>query len=204
MDELQITAGKSHDFNRGSGQEDVGFEHYSSSVEFHTIPKEPPTESTLPAGYNLSQLKHFDWKPRYELEKLISPESLLKYEPVEVGRFRMPFLMRLIWPLIILAQGMQVRDFAIRTLPEEKIVAQLGYTIPTRGKGLNTLQIRLDPDHPALASFIITYLTHQAVSLRPNRRTEISVPKWMPAVVSAVEEAGFERRLEYCFMGLVL
>lgn len=184
--------------------ESLGFEHYSSSVDFHLIPETTPSEPALPPGYTLIPLKRFEWQPRYELEKRISPESLLKYEPVEVGRFRMPFLMRLIWPLIVFAQGMRVKNFAILTAPDRKIVARLGYTIPTRGKGLNNLDIRLDPDHPELAPFIITYLMHNAVSLSPNRRTEISVPKWMPAVVSAVEKAGFERRLEHCYMGVVL
>jgi GNAT superfamily N-acetyltransferase len=184
--------------------ESLGFEHYSGSIEYHSTPKKAPPEPTLPAGYNLSQLKRFDWKPRYELEKRISPESLLKYEPVEVGRFRMPFLMRLIWPLIIFAQGMRIKNFAILTAPDRKIVARLGYTIPTRGKGLNNLDIRLDPDHPDLAPFIVHNLMHRVVSLSPGRRVEVSIPKWMPAVVSAVEEVGFERRLEYCYMGVVL
>lgn len=184
--------------------ENLGFEQYSGSIEFHTIPKEAPAETALPEGYKLSSLKRFEWQPRYELEKRISPESLLKYEPVEVGRFRMPLLMRLIWPLIMYAQGMHVDNYGILTAPEGKIVARYGYTIPTRGKGLNNLEIRLDPAHPDLAPFIINDLMHRVVGLSPDRRVEISVPKWMPAVVSAVEAAGFERRLEQCYMGLEL
>jgi ribosomal protein S18 acetylase RimI-like enzyme len=184
--------------------ESLGFENYSGSIEFHIILETAPSEYTLPEGYILTPLKRFEWQMRYELEKRISPESLLKYEPVEVGRFRMPLLMRLIWPLIMFAQGMRVRNFAIYTAPEDKIVARFGYTTPTRGKGLNTLEIRLDPDHPELAPFIIHDLMHRVMSLSPGRRIEISVPKWMPAVISAVEAAGFEHRLEQCYMGVVL
>lgn len=184
--------------------ESLGFEHYSGSIEYHTSPAEAPADPTIPEGFTLSTLKRFDWRPRYELERRISPENLLKYEPVEVGRFRIPILIRLIWPLIMFAQGMHQKGFALRTLSEGKIIARLGYTIPTRGKGLNTLEIRLDPDHPELAPFIITYLMHKVVSLSPDRRIEISVPKWQPIVVSAVEATGFERRLEYCHMGLGL
>ena len=184
--------------------ESLGFENYSGSIEFHIIPETTPSEHALPEGYTLTPLKRFEWQLRYELEKRISPESLLKYEPVEVGRFRMPFLIRLIWPLIMFAQGMHVKNFAIFTSPEGKIVARFGYTIPTRGKGLSTLEIRLDPDHPELALFIIHDLMHRVMSLSPGKRVEISVPKWMPAVISAVETAGFERRLEQCYMGVVL
>jgi GNAT superfamily N-acetyltransferase len=184
--------------------EGLGFEHYSSNVDFHLTPEAAPSEPALPPGYTLIPLKRFEWRPRYELEKRISPESLLKYEPVEVGRFRMPFLMRLIWPLIMFAQGTHVKNFAIVTTLERKIVARMGYIIPARGKGLNSLEIRLDPDHPELAPFIIRNLMHHVVSLSPGRRVEVSVPKWMPAVISAVEAAGFEPRLEECYMGVEL
>jgi ribosomal protein S18 acetylase RimI-like enzyme len=184
--------------------ESLGFEHYSGSIHYHTIPEKAPASPTMPEDVLLSPLKRFDWRPRYELEKRISPENLLKYEPVEVGRFRVPILIRLIWPLIMFAQGMHQKGYALRTVSEGKIIARFGYTVPTRGKGLNTLEIRLDPDHPELAPFIITYLLHRVVSLSPDRRIEISIPKWMPAVVSAVEAAGIERRLEYCYMGLGL
>ncbi|OGO18380.1 MAG: hypothetical protein A2Z14_15535 [Chloroflexi bacterium RBG_16_48_8] len=184
--------------------ESLGFDHYSGSIEFHVIPEAAPSEPILPEGYTLSALKRFEWRPRYELEKRISPESLLKYEPVEVGRFRLSLMMRLLWPLIMFAQGMHQKSYAIRTLPEGKIVTRFGYTIPTHGKGLNNVEIRLDSEHPELAPFIVGYLMHKVVTFSPDRRVEISVPKWMPAVVSAVEAAGFERRLEHCYMGLEL
>ncbi len=35
-------------------------------------------------------------------------------------------------------------------------------------------------------------------------RVEIAVPRWMPAVVEAAESLGFEKRVEYLKMGLVL
>jgi ribosomal protein S18 acetylase RimI-like enzyme len=171
--------------------ESLGFEHYSGSVDFFIMPESAPAEPVLPEGYTLTRLKRFEWRPRFELEKRISPRNLLKYEPVEVGRFRMPLLMHLVWPLIMLAQGMRVRNFVIHIAPEGKIVARFGYAIPTRGKGLNNLEVRLDPNHSELATFMIHDLMHRVVSLSPGRRVEISVPKWMPAVVSAVETAGF-------------
>jgi ribosomal protein S18 acetylase RimI-like enzyme len=100
--------------------ESLGFEHYSGNVDFYTMPDSVLPEPALPEGYNITPLKRFEWQPRYELEKRISPRDLLKYEPVEVGRFRMPVLMRLIWPLIMFAQGMHVRNFVIHTAPEER------------------------------------------------------------------------------------
>jgi ribosomal protein S18 acetylase RimI-like enzyme len=184
--------------------EKLGFEHYSNSVEFHTTPEQAPPEPTLPEGYTRSPLTRFDWQPRYELAKDISPENLLKYEPVEIDRFRPPAMMRLLWPLLALAQGMREREVAIRVAAGGQIVATGGYIIPMRGKGSNVLRARLAPAHPDLAPYLAGYLLHEAMTSSPGRRVEFSVPLWMEAVVAAAKEAGFERRMEYCRMGLVL
>jgi hypothetical protein len=184
--------------------ESLGFEHYSGSIEFQIIPDNTPQEIALPKGYTLAPLKRFDWLPRYKLEKRITPESLHKYEPVEIERFQAPIFIRILWPLLIFAQNARETGFAIRTANEGKIVARCGYSIPTRGKGLNILQARLDPEHPELAPFIVRFLLNKVTTLSPGRRVEFSVPHWMETVVSAAEEAGFTRRLEHCYMGLEL
>jgi len=184
--------------------ESLGFEHYSGSVEYQTMPDNIPQEPTLPKGYTLAPLKRFDWRPRYELEKRITPESLLEYEPVEIKRFQAPIFIRIMWPLLMFAQNTRDKGYVIRTDREGKIVARCGYSIPTRGKGLNTLQVRLDPEHPELASFMVQFLLHEVTTLSPGRRVEFSIPHWMESVFSAADEAGFDRRLEHCYMGLEL
>jgi ribosomal protein S18 acetylase RimI-like enzyme len=184
--------------------QELGFEHFSGNIEFHSILESTPSEPDLPEGYIRLPLSRFDWEPRYELEKRISPENMLKYEPVEPGRFRQPAMMRLLWPIIMYAQGMRVADFIIQTVPEDQIVAQCGYNIPRRGKGVNILRGRLDSAHPMLASYIVQYLLHEVATISPGFRTEFSVPNWMGSVISAVEEAGFNRRLGYHRMGIEL
>jgi ribosomal protein S18 acetylase RimI-like enzyme len=184
--------------------ESLGFEHYSGSVEFHTIPEEVPAEPTLPDGYTQLPLDRFAWQPRYELEQRILPEDLLKYEPVEVGSFRQPAMMRLLAPLVMSAQGVSEAGFAIRTTTEGQIVAQGRCSISTRGTGLSRLEVRLDPGHAELAPYIVGYLLHKVAVSSPGRRVELSVPQWMEAVIAAAEEAGFKRRLQYCRMGLRL
>jgi ribosomal protein S18 acetylase RimI-like enzyme len=184
--------------------EKLGFEHYSDSVELHTTPERAPSAPALPEGYTQSPLTRFDWQPRYELEKDISPENMSKYEPVEVDRFRPPAMMRLLWPLLALAQGMRETSVAIRVTAGGQVVATGGYTIPTRGKGPNVLRARLAPAHPELAPYLVGYLLRQAMAASPGRRVEFSVPSWMEALVAAALEAGFERRMAYCRMGLVL
>jgi GNAT superfamily N-acetyltransferase len=184
--------------------EKLGFEHYSGSIEFHLVPEQAPPTPTLPPGYTQSVLGFFDWQPRYELEQRISPETLLRYEPVEKGRFRLPPLMRVFYPLLMLAQQSRRKDFAIRTAATGEMVARGGYTVSTRGKGFNQIELRVDPAHPVLAPYLVGFLLNQAVSLSPGLRVEFSVPRWMDAAVAAAEEAGFERRLEHHRMGIEL
>ena len=104
--------------------EKLGFEHYSGTVVFHVTPEQTIPEPTLPLGYTQSPLGFFDWEPRYELEKRIAPESVCRYEPVEVGRFRRPALMRLLWPLVTFAQGTREEGIVIRAVGEGIVVAQ--------------------------------------------------------------------------------
>jgi hypothetical protein len=102
------------------------------------------------------------------------------------------------------AQNTRSLGFAIHIFPEGEIVARCAYTIPTRDKGLNLIQAQLDPEHPKLAPFIVQFLLHKVTTLSPGRRVEFPVPHWMESLVTAAEKAGFERRLEYCHMGLEL
>ena len=182
--------------------ERLGFEHYSGSTDFQTAPATVPPSPTLPQGYVQSPLSTFDWQPRYALEERISPENMLKYEPIEVNRFRQPFMMRLLLPLIRFAQSTREKEFVLRTTADDKVVARGGYSISTRGKGVNRIWARLDPAHPQLAPYLIGYALHQTVTQSPRLRVELSVPWWMKSLASAAQEAGFERRVEYCRMGL--
>jgi GNAT superfamily N-acetyltransferase len=184
--------------------ESLGFEHYDSSIEFSLTPEQAPPAPALPEGYVQTPLARFDWRPRYELEKRISPENLDKYEPVEEGRFRHPAMMRVLLPLILFAQGTREEDFIIRTAADEQIVARGSYEIPKRGKGVHSLRARLDSAHPQLAPYLVEHLLHVALAANPELRVELSVPRWMETVVAAAQEAGFQRRMEYCRMGLEL
>jgi hypothetical protein len=106
--------------------------------------------------------------------------------------------------VISLAEGRRERRVAIRSETEGGVVAWGEYAVPTRGRGLSALRIRLDPEHATLAPFLVKYLLHRAVTSSPGLRVELSVPQWMEATVAAAEGAGFERRLAYCRMGLAL
>ena len=184
--------------------EDMGFEQYSGMIEFDALFEEPVAAPELPEGYQRAPLGPHDWRPRFELEKRITPEALQRYEPVQQGRFKRPLGMRLLYPILQRAQGMKDEDFVIRTAGDGRLVARGGYTLPTRGKGVNSVRARLDPVHADLAPYLVGTLLHEVTSLSPGHRVDFTVPEWMESVVAEAEEQGLNRRVEYLLMGIEL
>ena len=79
----------------------LGFEHYGGVVEYETAATEHPKVPVLPAGYAVEPVRRSrSWRVRYELDKRINPPELTVYEPVVIGRYRPPALLRPIVPLI--------------------------------------------------------------------------------------------------------
>lgn len=183
--------------------EKLGFEHYSSSSMYTITPDEVPPEPSLPEGYVLEPLGYTDWQSRYGLERRITPEPFLKYEPVEQSRYHRPLLARLLRPIVMAAGGYRRDDLVIRT-DKGQVVAWVWYDVRTRSGGVNGIEIKLDPAHDTLSTFLITDLLHKTITLSPGHRVEIIVQTWMEAVTKAVEDAGFKRRLGGLRMGLIL
>jgi GNAT superfamily N-acetyltransferase len=183
--------------------ESLGFEAYTGHVDFHMLPTEAPSVPELPDGYHLLPLGRFDWQPRFELEKRISPENLLKYEPVEAGRFRQSGIMRLILPLILWAQGTHDEVFQIQDA-QGQIVARHGYSVPLREKGLNEIFLQMDSRYPELAPYIIHAMLNRVVTLNPGQRVQLTIPLWMQPAIQAAKAAGFEQRMAFHRMWIEL
>lgn len=183
---------------------DMGFERYSGIVDFDASFEEPVAAPMLPDGYQRTPLSPHDWQPRFELENRITPGAMLRYDPVLEGRFKRPLGMRLLYPILQRAQGFREQDFTIRTAGDGRLVARGGYTLPTRGKGVNNLRARLDPAHAELAPYLVGALLHEATTLSPGHRIEFAIHQWMESVVAAAEAHGLHRRVEYLLMGMEL
>jgi len=184
--------------------ESLGFEVYDATTDYTLTDPSLPSVPELPDGYSISRLPRSDWRTRFEFERRITPDEVRRYEPVEKGRFRQPVIVRPLFPLVSLLQRMKEEAFAVRRSSEGKVVARCGYSASLRGKGVNNVSVRLDPEHPELAEHLVGSMLHKVVSKSPNLRVEIGVPAWMPAVAAAVESFGFKKRVEYLKMGLVL
>lgn len=184
--------------------ESLGFEVYDSTINYTINPFNPDPTPPFPEGYAVSPLGRHDWRTRYELEKRIAPENTRIYEPIEIARFRRPWLVRLLAPIERLVRRVKEEDFVVRLGPGKKIVALAGCSVSTRGKGVNTIRIRLDPEQAGLTPYLVGRVFNSVLRQSPNLRIELNIPNWMPSIIEAVETLGSHRQVEYLKMGLVL
>ena len=181
----------------------VGFENFTSNLQMDLQPKAPPPEPKLPQGYRLEPTGDYTWKPRYELNKRITPESVQRFEPVEENRYKRPFLTRLLFPLLKRAEGLQINRFYIHS-PDGQEVAYTIYDTRTRETGRNSISVDLDPKHAHLASFLIDYSLHHIFTANPDRVVELNLPIWQEILIEAATAAGFELRAKLLTLGYAL
>ena len=184
--------------------ESLGFEVYDGMTDYSLSDPTLPSAPRLPAGFGISRLARSDWRTRMALEKRIVPEEARVYEPIEKGRFHRPLVLRLLVPIMNLVERAKEEEYVVCKESNDQAIARCKYSASLRGKGVNSIAVRLDPAYPDLAEPIVRLMLHKTVSKSPKLRVEIGVPRWMPAVGEAVESFGFEKRVEYLKMGLVL
>jgi len=183
----------------------LGFEPYSSTVEFEATANGIPETPELPRGYVRERVKRSeDWRVQYELDKRISPPELTRYRPVVPGRYRTPALLRPFLPIRRLLQRREEKTLLIRQEMDDSPVAWGLYNVPKRPGGVCVMEIRLDPEHPQLADHLVVHHLERAAARAPDRRMTFRVPQWMPDLIEAAERYGFTRRVQYRYLGLTL
>jgi ribosomal protein S18 acetylase RimI-like enzyme len=181
----------------------LGFERFTGNLETQITPGTAPAEPALPAGYSLVPVDDYAWKDRHALMLRITPATVARYEPVEEGLYKRPAFMRLLFPLLKRAEGLQVHRRLIRDA-EGQVVAYAMYDTRTRESGRNTIHAHLDPAHPALAPFLLDHTLHQIATANPGRTVEFNIPLWQEVLAAAAQEAGFETRVKLLTFGLLL
>jgi len=150
----------------------LGFENYSSNSMMEIELQEPPTNTSLPEGYELEKTDDFTWRPRYEFMKRITPEKLARFEPVEEGRYKKPFLTRLLSPILKCAEGIEMNRFVINKTDGQMAAYAIYYT-RTRETGRNEIMAELDHNCPDLASYLIHYMLKKVYDVNPEKMIEI-------------------------------
>jgi ribosomal protein S18 acetylase RimI-like enzyme len=182
----------------------LGFETYTGTLALEWDPQAAPLRPPpLPAGYVREAVSLFEWRARYALAQRITPEHILRYEPVTERRYRRPPTARLLMPLMLRADGLKAECFTIRT-PSGKVTAYGRSEARVREKGRSEISASLDPAHADLAPHLIQTLLHRVASLSPGHIVEMGLSEWHSALMDAAREVGFERRTRNHRMGLLL
>lgn len=183
--------------------EELGFFAYTKTTQHDWEGGPTPQEISLPCGFSLHPIRPFDWQRRMDLAMRITPPEILRYEPIQEDRFRPPFFMRLLAPLLAGLGGNKSGQFAAIS-EQGQTVALGGYQFRTRARGVNHVDINLDPAHPELADFLTRHALSTVQRASPGRRIEIETRDWQPALSQAFEALGCKKRLSFHKMGLLL
>jgi ribosomal protein S18 acetylase RimI-like enzyme len=181
--------------------ESLGMEIYDGSYEFALEGNPEVAIPRLPDGYRLKDLNVQAWGSLYELAERITPPSVAEYEAIEADRFKPPSFSRVLGPIVMWAQGMRRQGYQIE-LMDGTLVSSVSMLAPTRGQSSARVRARLDPEHGALAGYIVAKCQNDLAQARPGCKIESSVPRWMESMVQAHRAAGFETRYAYLSMGM--
>ena len=172
----------------------LGFKAYSGGMELIYPGVEACPAPALPDGYSFDPIGAFDWRPRFAFEKRIVPPEIQRFEPVDEGRFRKPFLARILRPLVQMRGAARDAGYVLRDKASGEIVAEGRVFAKGRSGDHSEIIARWDPQASDVAPFLIQALVHQAQILRPGCPVELSVPNWMSYLAQTALEFGFEER----------
>jgi ribosomal protein S18 acetylase RimI-like enzyme len=178
----------------------LGFDHFSGFTQMDYHPNGAVAERPLPEGYTFEPVPLTAWRLPYELAQRITPEAVRKYAPVEEGRFRRPWLLYVIAPLIFRAMGGHPYQFVLRQ--NGTLVATVSIETRQRAGGTNGMSVTLDPACPEIAPFLVQKLVAEIQRRSPGRRIEFLARHWQPALKDAALAAGFTARVEMHSLGM--
>jgi GNAT superfamily N-acetyltransferase len=179
----------------------LGFEHYSSMIEYGQIPDHAPAAVACPQSYEESTLSRSDWKSRYALEKRITPNEIAQYDPVEIGCFRTPIVQRALGPVMDFLKRNKQERFLYKC--QGAVVGLLRHSTSRSGKGTSSITMRLDPAHPELAPYMLVKAMRAVIAINPTLRIQFGVTTWMPPLMDAAQDCGFTERVRYHMLGLI-
>jgi hypothetical protein len=116
----------------------------------------------------------------------------------------MPVLMRAFAVLFRLIENSRDTDLIVRRASDRVVVARAGWTIIQRGKGMNSVRVRLDPAHSDLAPYLVRKALGAVLEKSPDLRVDLFVAHWMPSVAKEAESLGFVHRTSNRTMGMKL
>jgi GNAT superfamily N-acetyltransferase len=182
----------------------MGLEAYSAHYDVEFRPADVYPMPELPGNLRLEKTKLGNWRPRYELSKRITPANLQKYEPVEEKRFKQPFLLRLLIPLLNRAEKVEEEYLLIRDTDSGELIGYMFLAMRQNGKGRHAFQLTLDPAFYAQTEVLLQYVLHRLTAADPELIIECGIHKWQGDIYETALNLGFTTRLTYHRMGIIL
>ncbi|MFZ6027801.1 MAG: GNAT family N-acetyltransferase [Chloroflexota bacterium] len=183
--------------------ERLGFVPYLTEKAF-CYPISSPLQTTdfsFLARYKLEPLRHFNYKPLYELDRQIIPASVTQYQPVELDSYQTPLLQELFFSLMDKLAGVLAKDIFVCI--NQDAVAWGSSRARTRPGGINSISIRANPSHPEIAGYLIPYLLNSVQKNSPGREIHLTLADWQEQETEAALALGFEDiGRQYLSMGL--
>jgi len=195
---LDVVAGNAPAVNL---YQEMGFETFTESSDYHYQKDVPILPRTLPEGFTIKPLSSFDWQTRFTLAKRVTPEHITHYQPVTEGRYRTPWVISIFGKLFELTGGFRSERFAIYDTHQD-VVGVGQYNYRTREGGINFVNVNVDPSHPELAEFILSYALSSIQKMSPGHRIEFSLEDWQSSLIQSADVLGCEKRFGFHSMGL--
>lgn len=182
----------------------LGLSAYGGSTRHALTPSAPVDRLTLPPGFVEDQLREFDWRTRCDLDKRIVPANLQEFEPIIPARYKTPLPIRMLAIPFRFIENSRDTDVVLRRSSDGVVVARAGWSIVKRGKGMNSIRVRLDPAHADLAPYLVRRALSEVLAKSPALRVDLFVPTWMPEVAHEAGTLGFVKRTSNKMMGMKL
>jgi len=179
----------------------VGLADYSGNALYVRTSGPAVGRPALPAGYTEEPLARFDWRARYDMDRRITPQEVQAYEAVTSGRYRTPLFFRV---FSLLLNNARLGDVVVRRSDDGTAVGRARWSVSKKGRGTNSISIRLDRECHALAPYLVQRALHEVTATGSTLQVNLFLPTWMPDIARAAEDSGFVRRRVHRMMGLKL
>jgi len=172
-----------------------GFYHYDTQTKLKLEKGliEKSEKITFPAEYTIVKRKHDKQtnKALYDLEVRATPEDVISFHPVNELKYKKPFIIRLLRPLVKLF----IRSKAERYIIKHKdiVVGDLFVGVGRSEKDCHKMDVTIDPKHreklaEPLISYALEYLKNNS-KLEINTVTMIRKPD--STILRALKKSGF-------------
>jgi|GEM_PF-1729526 ribosomal protein S18 acetylase RimI-like enzyme len=181
----------------------LGFSHFHTSRQMRLERAADFKEdiAQIKGLENLSMSAWYDlWRERMSLGVRLTPEHVRQFKPVGESDFRRSRLIRAVAPWAMKLSGFTLDQWGVRR--EGKLVATLRVRVDLTGNRSHEIRMSLDPEWQAQLAVPLLRIACRRLDPFPAKGTLIEVGDHEIALLSALEDAGFEDMSVWHWLGV--